>query len=500
MPGYVEDTIAAIATAPGIGAISVIRVSGRDARAIVGRILRPAPARAASGTPAAIPGDIRSWGSHRACLATLVDPGSGSPIDRALVLPMLAPRSYTGEDVVELHCHGGRLVPERALRALLAAGARGARPGEFTERAFLNGKLDLCQAEAVADLIEATSDAGHSAAWHQLDGTLSRAINVLHEQVLDARALVEAHLDFPEDDLPASSEQSIAGALDAAARSLRTLSATYERGRLARDGLRVVLAGKPNVGKSSLMNALLGRERALVSHEAGTTRDYLEEPAALGKLQALLCDTAGIREAGGETERAGIRLSEEQLARADVIVVVLDCARPLDQEDAAVLRTTAASTAPIVVALNKIDLAPAFSGRELLLPGGLLDPARFASPDPTVRVDSARRREAPSVIPVSATGGQGIAALAAAVHETLAGTAAEPLRETLLVTRARQHAALERSTVALEEARAVLVSGGELEVVACELQLALVELEAIVGLTSTEEVLDRIFSKFCIGK
>ena len=486
MPGYVEDTIAAIATAPGIGAISVIRVSGRDARAIVARTVRQR--------------DLCSWESHRARLLTLIDPGSGSPIDRVLVLPMLAPRSYTGEDVVELHCHGGRLVPERALRALLAAGARGARPGEFTERAFLNGKLDLCQAEAVADLIEATSDAGHSAAWHQLDGALSRAINILREQVLDARALVEAHLDFPEDDLPTSSEQSIAGAIEAAARSLRTLSATYERGRLARDGLRVVLAGKPNVGKSSLMNALLGRERALVSDEAGTTRDYIEEPAALGKLQALLCDTAGIREASGETERAGIRRSEEQLGRADVIVVVLDGARPLDREDAAVLRSTAASTAPIVVAVNKIDLTPAFSPRELLLPGAFLYPARFASPVSAVRTNSLQHREAPRVVAVSATGGQGIDALAAAVHETLAGATAEPLRETLLVTRARQHAALERSAVALDEARAVLVSGGELEVVACELQLALVELEAIVGLTSTEDVLDRIFRKFCIGK
>ena len=456
MPGYVEDTIAALATPPGTGAVAVLRVSGSDARAVAGRVLRR---RGLDRPPA--------FESHRARVAVLVDPASRAPIDEVLVLPMLAPRSFTGEDVIEIHCHGSVLIADRGLRALLASGARAARPGEFTERAFLNGRLDLCQAEAVADLVEASSDAGRVAAWRQLEGALSRAIAALHEQLLDLRALVEAHLDFPEDDLPPEAEAEIAGGLDAGRRDVAGLVATFDRGRLAREGLRVVLLGKPNVGKSSLLNAILGRERALVSPQPGTTRDYLEEPAAVGDLRILLLDTAGVRPDPDAIERDGIRRTLDVAATADVVVVVLDRSRPLDDEDAAVLAT--ATRRPHVVVRNKADLPEAWAAEDRMLD-------------------------------VSARSGSGLSGLASRLRAALPGGHPEPDEEPVLVTRARHHEALVACAASAERARLALEARAGLELVACELQDGVLELERLLGRTDADELLDRIFRRFCIGK
>lgn len=456
MPGYVEDTIAALATPPGTGAVAVLRLSGHDARAIASRVLR----RRARDVPPA-------FDSHRARVAVLVDPATREPIDEVLVLPMLAPRSFTGEDVVEIHCHGGLLIADRVLRALLVSGARAARPGEFTERAFLNGRLDLCQAEAVADLVEASSDAGRMAAWHQLEGALSRAVHAVLDALVDLRALVEAHLDFPEDDLPPDAEHEIETGLQSAGRELGRLAATFARGRLAREGIRVVLLGKPNVGKSSLLNAILGRERALVSEQPGTTRDYLEEPAALGDLRILLCDTAGVRPDAGAVERAGIARTLDVAAAADVIVVVLDRSRPLDPEDEAVLET-AAGHAHLIVR-NKADL-----------------PAAWPADD--------------SAIDVSARTGAGLDQLAVLLHRAVPSSDAEPSREPVVVTRARHHEALLACSVGVQRARAALASQAGLEIVACELQAGALELERLLGSTDVDDLLDRVFSRFCIGK
>lgn len=455
--GYVEDTIAAVATAPGTGAVAVLRVSGRDARAITTRVLRGP--RGDQATP--------PFDSHRATLAVLCEPDGGAAIDQVLVLPMLAPRSFTGEDVVEIHCHGSALITDHALRALLAAGARAARPGEFTERAFLNGKLDLCQAEAVADLIEASSEAGRAAAWQHLAGSLSRQVVALRDAILDARALVEAHLDFPEDDLPASVEQEITSGLDAVIARIAALGATFERGRLAREGIRVALVGKPNVGKSSLLNAILGRERALVSAEAGTTRDYLEEPAALGALRLLLCDTAGLRDDASTIERAGIERTRDVMATADVVVVVLDASRPLDAMDRAAL--AASEDRRRIVVRNKSDLASAWA-------------------------------DDPSMPKVSARTGVGLEALGEAIARVLPSSHPEPAGEPVVVTRARHHEALRAASAALDGARRALSSGLGLEIASCELQVALLELDRLVGASDVEDLLDRIFSRFCIGK
>jgi tRNA modification GTPase len=428
--------------------------------------------------------------SHHVLRATLRDPASGRAIDEILVLPMFAPRSYTGEDVIELHCHGGKLVSELAMRALLTAGARVARAGEFTERAFLNGKLDLCQAEAVADLVAASSEAGLLAAWQQLNGALSREIRALRESVIEARATVEAYLDFPEDDLPEAAGQLIATAIEHSRQDVRRLLLSYDRGRLAREGIRVVLAGKPNVGKSSLMNALLGRERALVSDEPGTTRDYIEEPAALGTLQALLCDTAGLREVAGGVERAGIERTEERVRSADVVVVVLDGTIPLEAEDGDVLRRAREASAAMVVAVNKHDLW----GVSFPAGSSPVSAADRCTPDSLFDLDGVSQ-----IVAVSAISGYGLEELRQAIVSSLPGQTEELQNDAPLVTRARQYAALDAAAHDLDMAQAALASN-ELELVACELQAAMTDLEAIIGTGTVDDVLDRVFANFCIGK
>ena len=379
---------------------------------------------------------------------------------------MLQPRSYTGEDTIEIHCHGGSLIAQLALRAALAAGARAARPGEFTERAFLNGKLDLCQAEAVADMIEATSEAALDTARKQLAGDLSAAVLAARDRILDARALVEAHLDFPEEDLPEGVESELSTGLGKIRTSILGLAETYERGRALREGLRVVLVGKPNVGKSSVLNALLGRERALVSEEAGTTRDYLEEPLALGRHQILLCDTAGVRDAEGSVERAGVQRTREQIELADVVVFLADGSQPLDRRDKRFM--VEVGDKPTVWVRSKSDL-----------------PAAWQREGETTWIDVSARAKA------------GLEKLTEAIAQALPTSS---LEEGLVVTNARHFEGLDRCRKSLESARRLVLEHQELELVASELQHACSALDEIVGRSDVEDVLDRVFSRFCVGK
>ncbi len=462
MAAYVEDTIAAIATGSSRGAISILRVSGRGAREVAQAVLR---------SPAGKPLELVAADSHRARRARLVRPHDGSAIDDVLVIPMHAPRSYSGEDTVEIHCHGGAVISDLALRAVLSAGGRSARPGEFTERAYLNGRLDLCQAEAVADMIAANSEAALEAARRQLDGELSEHVLSGRDTLLDLRALVEAHLDFPEDDLPAGAAQEISSGIGEVRATLVALASTFARGRLVRDGVRVVLVGKPNVGKSSLLNALLGRDRALVSAQAGTTRDYLEEPLSVGSFQVLLCDTAGIREAGDGVERAGVERSVQRLAEADVVVFVVDGSEALDETDQALYARI--PKRPLVGVRNKSDLPAAWR-------------------------DGPEAFEGLRFLAVSATRAAGLPEVERAIEAAI--PADEAPTDGLLVTNARHHEGLQRSAASLERAAQLLRRSGELELVAAELQQACHALDELVGRSDVEDVLDRIFSRFCVGK
>jgi tRNA modification GTPase len=458
---YFEDTIAALATPPGTGAIAIVRLSGRDAVEVARRILSRRTGRPIELAP-----------SHRARLALLHRPGAAAALDEVLVLPMLAPGSFTGEDVVEIHCHGGALVADLALRASLEAGARAARPGEFTERAFLNGRLDLCQAEGIADLITASSEAGLGAARMQLEGLLSAEILAIRELLLDARALVEAHLDFPDEDLPPETTAELTDLLAEGEGRLARLAGSYARGRLARRGARVVLVGRPNAGKSSLMNAILGRERAIVSPEAGTTRDYLDEPLAIGRLHLLLTDTAGIRVATSAVERAGVERTREQVAAADLVLVLLDRSEPLAREDREALALTAGR--PRIVLRTKADLPAAWSPPEL--PGQELTE-------------------------VSARRGDGLEDLSRRILAALPAPSERAPTEDVAVTRARHHIALVAAQRAVGSCREALVRAGlALDLVAADLQSACNELERLVGMSTPEDVLDRIFRRFCVGK
>lgn len=461
------ELVAAVATPPGAGGIAVVRLSGREAQEVASRLLPP--------RGEALPVDRREFR-----YAVLRDPRSGARLDEAVVLSFPAPHSYTGEPVVEFQVHGGRIPARRVLDALLALGVAPAGPGEFTRRAFLNGRIDLSQAEAVMDLIGAESERAANAAAEQLDGALSRRVAPLYDGLVALRADVEASLDFDEGDVP---ETLLPDALAARARDVHegvaALLATWREGRLLREGALVVLGGRPNAGKSSLFNALLAADRAIVADEPGTTRDLIEEPLAVRGIPLRLVDTAGLREATGVVERQGVRRAEEQIRRADLQLRVIDASAPDCAAETAAL--AALSPAATVAVFSKCDLVPGFA--------------------PPAEVPDGMR-----AVCVSATTGQGIDALREAIAETLGvGTATDAGA----VVNERHRGLLERADAALGEAIALAESGADegaggggfdAVLAAQALREAAEALGAIVGRNVSEDVLDAVFSRFCIGK
>lgn len=447
------ETIAAIATPPGRGAIAIVRCSGPDARLIAARVFR---SRAPLTDRVATYGEILD-----------VD---GRVLDRGLALAMDAPRTVTGEDVVELHVHGSPLVARETLRALLHAGARAAGPGEFTRRAFLNGKLDLSAAEAVADVIEAESRAAARAAQANLTGGLRAAVDAVAAPLTALLEELAGAIDYP-DEVPEPPRAAVAARLAAVDAQLAALTADWERGRLVREGLSLAIAGPPNAGKSSLLNALLGEERAIVAPFAGTTRDVLEERFFVDGVAVRVLDTAGLRESDDPVERLGVDRARRALAAAALALVVVDGSRPLDADALAVLAETRAR--PRVVLFNKSDLGrTGYDARDAAehdaLFGSVFDPATL---------DALRR------------------AIASNGWES----------ESLDLTRphlasGRQAAAVARAREALERAGATVAAGDALDLIAPELLAAVAALGEITGAVATEALLDGIFARFCVGK
>ena len=452
-----SDTIAAIATPVGTGGVGVVRMSGPDALWIARRVTRR----------------TRDPKPRYAHLVEVYD-GNDALIDQALLLFMPGPRSYTGEDVAELSCHGGPVALRRVLDSLLAAGARPAGPGEFTLRAFLNGRLDLAQAEAVADLVAAPTPAALSVAANQLAGRLSDAVGEMRAACLDLLAQMEAEVDFDEDDVPAMDRAVIAATLDSLHERLEAALATAGRGIMQRHGVRVALVGSPNVGKSSLMNALLSTDRAIVTEIPGTTRDVLEESFDLDGVPIVLNDTAGLRETQDPVETLGVERSSRALEGSDAAVLVLDASRPLLSNDETAAARVRRAAKPTIIALNKRDLPHAVRPRDVLD----LAPDAPVVHTAAIREDVNELRQALRRLIGLAAGDGGLALVASIRHQEA-------------LTRARDELSSARRAVADDEPS---------DLVSIGVRGAVNALGEITGESATEDLLDVIFSKFCIGK
>ena len=455
---YKEDTIAAISTPSGEGGIGIVRVSGPEAPALAARLIR------FSGS-----GGLQS---HRFSYGTLIDPATGETVDEVMAVLMRAPRSYTREDLLEIQCHGGSLLVQQVLGMVLRQGARLAEPGEFTRRAFLNGRLDLVQAEAVIDLIRGKTEAALSLAQHQREGLLSRKLGEIRSRLVTARALVEAHIDFPEEDIDPSELEQIRESVAGVITDVALLIDGFSAGRVLREGVSVLIAGKPNVGKSSLLNTLLREKRAIVTAIPGTTRDLIEEIVNIRGLPVRLMDTAGIRMTSDPVEEEGVRLARERLGSADLVLFVVDGSRPADGDDRLILDDL--SGRPYLLVRNKSDL-----------------PHLLTPPEGTVPLADLR---------ISTLTGEGIDALLAAIHDCFLKGEAIDSREYVALSRARHRDALLECRARLEQFLRNASSGGDLELLAIDLRDALSALGAVTGETTPDEILDVIFSSFCIGK
>lgn len=447
------ETIAAIATPLGEGGVAIIRISGKEALQVGEKIFSRS---------------ILNFPTHTAHYGSILD-ANKQHVDDVLLLPMLGKRSFTGEDTLEIHCHGGSLITRRVLDVVLNAGARAALPGEFTFKAFINGKIDLAQAEAIQELICAKNERALDAAEDQLKGKLSTTISRFQNALTDIAAILEAWVDFPDEGLEFASMEDICAQLDRTRSEMATLQATFHDGRILHDGIALCLAGCPNVGKSSLMNALLDKERAIVSHIAGTTRDIVEDHMRLNGLNFKLIDTAGIRLGAEEIEQEGIRRSHAAIDQADLILLVLDASRPLEQGDHTLLNQLPKNKT--IVVWNKIDL--------------------HHTPLPDLPF--------PHTAQLSAKEKTGLNNLHQQIDQVI-WNQGPPSREELLITNIRHQEALTHALKALERLLEGLKTGISPEFLSMDMRECLSELGKIIGTNITEDILSAIFSKFCIGK
>jgi len=475
LSGALDDTICAIATPAGEGGIGIVRISGARAVAVAEGIVRLRSGRrlgsVASHTVHLADVHLSSSVNPPQALTCTTAEGRGELCDEALVVYMKAPRSFTGEDVVEIQSHGGWLVLSLVCRSCLSAGARMAAPGEFTKRAFLNGRLDLSQAEAVLDTIRAKSAASLTAAQRQLRGDLAREVDGARDALLRLLAQLEAGIDFAGEEIELVGKQELVETIGRVVALVQRLESTSREGRLLREGAKVVITGRPNVGKSSLLNRLLREERAIVTAVPGTTRDIIEEAIDLDGVMIHLVDTAGIRATDDPLEREGIRRSQTAQKEADLQVVVIDGSVPLTEEDRELIEQAAAGRH--VIAINKVDLP--------------------------LHIDPSATRTDTVAVALSAKTGQGIDQLRAAIRSHLVGAGAET-PDGVMVTNLRHHDALERARESLSQAKESVATGMADELVAVDVRAAADALGEITGAITTDEILEQIFSTFCIGK
>ena len=457
---HLDDTIVAIATPPGRGGIGVVRLSGPEATKIARPLLRLAHAE--------------DFQPNRAHFGELIGPSTGERIDEVVVTFFPKPHSYTADDVVEISCHGSPVVLRHVVEMALATGARLAEPGEFTRRAFFNGRIDLTQAEAVRDLIDSQTLYQAQVAARQLEGALSKRLQPIKKKLVELIAVMEAGVDFAEDDVSVIPDAQILARIAEVRGPLEQLLASFSYGKVVHEGLTLAIVGRPNVGKSSLFNRLVEHERAIVTATPGTTRDLVTETVSIGGIPVRLVDTAGIRDALDEAESIGVRKSMEALADADIVLVVLDAAQLADDADArrgdTALVSLAARSLGIVVQ-NKIDLA---TSARLLPDGGL------------------------PVVMTSALTGQGIAELRNQIVRLIGGHGAQ--QETGFLTNIRQHTLVQDALAALDVATSAVPQKTPHEMVLLDLYGALRPLDEITGATTADDILNLIFSSFCIGK
>ena len=446
-------TICAIATAPGNAGISIIRMSGDTSLVILQRVFSK-----------------KQLEPRVMTLGTISD---GEPIDRVLAVYFAAPASYTGEDMVEIHCHGGMIVTKQILDLLLKNGAQPAEPGEFSKRAFLNGKMDVSQAEAVSELISSLSEKSAKMSMRQLSGELGSKVSKMQDELTDVLASIHTALAYPEEDLEESIISDAIEKSDSLLDEIRSLIDSFKRGKLMREGAKVAIAGKPNVGKSSLLNAILGEQRAIVTHIPGTTRDVISEYYNIRGLPIQLVDTAGIRKTDDIVEKIGVERSIEALNTADITLLIFDASKELSEQDVEIA-LKAKSQGEVIAVLNKSDLEPKLSAKEI----------------------SDKLNLEPHLI--SAKTGEGVDALLDERYVSIMSD--DALAEGVTITNARHAAALKEAASALESAKEGAELGVDLDCVSIDINDAWSALGKITGVTLSEEIVDRIFEKFCLGK
>ncbi|MFZ6017896.1 MAG: tRNA uridine-5-carboxymethylaminomethyl(34) synthesis GTPase MnmE [Nitrospirota bacterium] len=460
-----DDTIAAISTPVGEGGIGIVRLSGEDSVEIAEKIFYSPKNKF-----------LRDSKSYRVIYGFIKDPTTGEEVDEVLITVMRSPYSYTKEDVVEINCHGGMIPLRKTLELVLKEGARLAEPGEFTKRAFINGRIDLSQAEAVLDLIRSKTDESRRIAVEQLQGGLSEKITALRDRLTELCAHVEAYIDFPEDEIETASKQDMLGSMKEIIRELQALLKSYDEARFFREGLSTAIVGRPNVGKSSLLNALLKKDRAIVTEVPGTTRDVIEEYLNINGLPLRIMDTAGIRAVQDIAEKEGVRRSLQSIENADLVIAIFDSSEPFKDEDFEVMEKIKGKNAIIVI--NKCDLPSAFD--EDTLSSCILYPAS-------------------RILQISATRGDGLEELKDRIFDLCLKDWREE-REGVVITNLRHKTAIENAKASLDRAMYALIENQPLEILALELRDSLDRLGEIVGAVTTEDILNRIFNDFCIGK